>query len=74
MSKDNKRFWYIQATKRRMAMPTEAEAVEVLNELTDKEHIASAGEGKPLTAKERLDKQYAMNKLFAGSRNSREER
>ncbi len=74
MSKDNKRFWYIQATKRRKAMATEAEAVKVLNELTDKEHIASASEGKPLTAKERLDKQYAMNKLFSATRESREER
>lgn len=74
MNKDNKRFFYIQAAKRRKEMPTEAEAVDVLNELTNKEHIASIGKGKELSAKERLDKQYALNRLFSGSRNSREER
>lgn len=74
MSKDNKRFWYIQAAKRKKAMSTEAEAVDVLNELTNREHMANAGEGKPLTAKERLDKQYAMNKLFSGTRESQGER
>ncbi len=74
MSKDNKRFYYIQAAKRRKAIATEAEAIDVLNELTNREHIASVDEGKTLTAKERLDMQYAMNKLFSGSRESRKER
>ncbi|MFI3167797.1 MAG: hypothetical protein R3Y32_06740 [Bacillota bacterium] len=65
---DMRRYYCIQAQKRKKSMGTETQAAAALDEIIEKER-----ENVVLTPQEKIDKAYAMNRLFAGSKSTWQE-